>query len=159
MTIYIGAVSRHSPANWQLAKSAGLWGVTRARVSTARRVEAGDKFVIWLGGRGFGALCTVTDRSRSPRGVDEAPWDGGLYQWKQVVPFKVDAELDSPLWLPFDGDAQERTGLSKVWFRSSFQPLPDNKGTAIISLILSAKAEEEELARLAGAGVTARGGR
>lgn len=151
MGVFLGTVSRDSPQNWPLAKQVGLWGVTKRRAPAARRVETGDQIIIWLGGRGYGAVCHVTAPARSPKGAAEAPWEGGVYQWQFVVPFEVVIELDAPLWLPFNGDSQERTGLSKAQFRSSFQSLPDDKGAVIVALVQRAKKEAKHIDRSKGA--------
>src|SRR3981081_722557 len=99
VTHFLGPVSRQSPQNWDLAKQIGLWGITRARLSTARMVSQGDRLIIWLGGKGYVAECVLTGPSRSPRNLIEAPWEGGTYHWAAVVPFKIDFELSKPVWL------------------------------------------------------------
>lgn len=143
MNFFLGTVSRYSPQNWELAKGVGLWGVSASRVRTARATEEGDRLIIWLGGRGYVAVCLINGSSRSPRNATEAPWEGGTYQWAAVVPFSIELEVPDPVWLPFKGDRQEKTGFSKARFRSSFQRLPDTDGRSIVTLLRKRASEEQ----------------
>lgn len=49
----------------------------------------------------------------------------------------IEESVDGRLFIK--GDTQERTGLSKAQFRSSFQSIPDAKGAIIVTLIREAR--------------------
>lgn len=143
MAVFLGTVSRQSPGYWKLARDAGVWGVTSARAAAARRVEAGDSVIIWLGGRGYRALCTATAPCWSPKGPSEAPWEGGVYQWQHVVPFTVTAELGRPAMAPLQRRCPRADRPVESAVPSSFQSVPDEKGAAISSLSRQAKMREQ----------------
>lgn len=73
----------------------------------------------------------VTGPPVVPQTKDEAPWPGGLYQYGFVVPFRLVVEADGPVKLPFVGQTQEQTGISKAQLRRSVSLISDEAGAVI----------------------------
>jgi hypothetical protein len=138
MSWFVCTVSRNEPSNWEKCKSVGLWGLTRTRSG----VVPGDRFVAWIGGRGFIAEGEITGSARRPVDKTEAPWPGGTYRFSLVVPIRVQLEVKSPVFLPFDGQRQRETGISKAQLQSSLSLIPDVAGQRIAALLAERHAAE-----------------
>jgi hypothetical protein len=138
---YLCTVSRSNPDNWTLARDAGMWGLT-ARRHNLGLLKPGDHLVFWVGGRGYVGQGKVVGPPRAPRSTAEAPWPGGMYVFTTVIPMVVTKELKSPIFLPFDGDKQRDTNLSKGAFRRSLYKVPDDAAKAILNLMDQAPATE-----------------
>lgn len=139
---FLAPTSRDHPDNWDLVKIVELWGVGTSRGPTARSVREGDALLIWQAKLGYAAECRVTGPARVPQTWEEVPWEGGFYQYGYVIPITVVVELRYPVFLPFKGQTQEVTGLSKSGLRSSLNRLTQEMGRTI-STIIANQAERE----------------
>lgn len=141
MTWYLCTIGRTTPRNWDLCKEVGLYGLPGRR---RPRVQVGDHLLVWQGGKGYIAEAVVTGSVRSPSSQAEAPWPGGTYRFRYVIPIEVVLEVKSPLKLPFDGNEQSGTGFPKGKFQLSLSAIPD-KAAMYVSTALGEKQLDEVL--------------
>jgi hypothetical protein len=149
LTWFVCTISKTSPKNWDLCKVTGLYGVPGGSRLSRPSATEGDHLLIWQGGAGYIAQAVVTGLPRVPMSRAEAPWPGGTYRFRWVVPIKVDLELNSPLKLGFQGDRQRVTGFSKTMFLRSFTRVDDRAAVQVSEVLYASGAgDTEALARL-----------
>lgn len=137
MAWFLCSTSRSRPENWARCKDVKLWAVTTGSRSRAdRRVEIGDHLLFWIGGRGYSAYGVVTEPPRPPRDKSEAPWAGGIYAYRTVIPFEVQLEVARPLFLPFVKARQVETDFPSVLFQNGLSPLSDIDASRVVQHLL-----------------------
>ena len=76
---YILSISQRLLGNWEVCKEKRLFGIP-ARLGDALEVQPGDKFVLYLGGRGFKAHGEITSEAQEFSREAASPWlDGRGY--------------------------------------------------------------------------------
>ncbi|WP_149814740.1 hypothetical protein [Serinicoccus marinus] len=133
MSWFLCTIARTSVRNWDLCKEVGLWGVsTHAKKTKLARAREGDRLLVWQSGKGYIATAAVLGPTRPPASAAEAPWPEGLHRYGLVIPIAVDMELERPLYLRFEKNIQERTGLSSFQFRRGFVAVRDDAASAAL---------------------------
>lgn len=132
---YLCPISRKAPRNWPLACEAGMWGIMGRVGESIRTIKPGDHLVFWVGGRGYVGEGVVVEPPRAPRNRKEAPWPGGLGSFRNVIPMVVTKELESPIFLPFEGDKQRDTKLPKSAFQRSLYRMPNAASDVVLGLL------------------------
>ncbi|MGH8894162.1 MAG: hypothetical protein ACRDWY_12805 [Actinomycetes bacterium] len=134
---FLCSISRSQPRNWDLCKEVGLFAVTTAsRTGADRRVQVGDHLLFWVGGRGYTATGLVTGDPYKPRSRAEAPWPGGTYNFRTVIPFQVQHEPSKPLFWKFVNARQIETGFASVLFQMGMTDLSSQDATRIVAAML-----------------------
>jgi hypothetical protein len=134
---YLCSTSRSKPRNWELCKEVGLWAIgTSSRTRLDPRIEVGDHLLFWVGGRGYSAFGVVSELPRPPRDNLEAPWAGGVYAFRTVIPFKLQLEVKTPLWLRFERARQVETDFPSVLFQTGCSLLKDRDASKIVQRLL-----------------------
>lgn len=88
------SISARNLANYEVCKEHGLWGMSKNR-GLAQRVQPGDRFVVWIGGKGFTAHGTIESQVFPPEGDATAPWhDGRSYPLRFRI--RIDCEYEQP---------------------------------------------------------------
>lgn len=133
MAWFLCSTSRSQPRNWPLCKEVGLFAVTLTSQTKAdTRIDVGDRLLFWVGGRGYSATGVVTAKARRPRGRAEAPWPGGTYNYRAVIPFDLDFEASEPLFLPFVKARQTETGFASVLFQRGLTDISEADALRIV---------------------------
>ncbi len=141
MAWFLCSTSRSQPKNWPLCKEVGLFAVTlRSQTRADSRVDVGDHLLFWVGGKGYSATGVVTGKPRRPRGGAEAPWPGGTYNYRAVIPFDLDFETKTPLFLPFVKARQTETGFASVLFQRGLTDISEEDAKRIVGRMNDPKA-------------------
>lgn len=140
---FVCSISRLTRGNWDLCKEAGAYGLRGQRKRPT--VSPGDSLFLYIGGEGFKAYMTATGVPRIPKDNSEAPWEGGTYEYGLILPFEIQVEVKRPLCLPFNGQRQEATGVSKALLQQSFGAVSDEGAGVIIKALRERFAEEQAL--------------
>lgn len=144
MSWFVCTIGKSSQANWDLCKQAGSYGVPGRRGRP--RVQAEDRLLIWIAGRGFKAEAVVTGDAIVPQTTADAPWPGGLYRYGYVVPMRVVLEVRDPVIFPFVNGVQPETGVSTAQLQRSMALIPDS-GADRISVAIRERHIIEEASR------------
>lgn len=145
MAWWLGSISSKSAGNWDLCKAVQSYGVPGVGIH-ASSVRVDDRLMIWLGGKGYVASCTVTSAPRVPKDHAEAPWSGGLRRFSWVIPFRVDCEVEHGWKPPFTGSVQTVTGVTKNMLMMSFVPMLDRIADLVVEQLCGAPVEHSDLA-------------
>lgn len=114
-----------------------MWGVTTgSRSSADKRVRVGDHLLFWVGGRGYTGVGVVTGLPHPPKNKSEAPWPGGVYNFRSVLPFAIQHETTKPLFLPFQRARQTETDLSSIKFQHGLSDLAEPTAAMIVERLL-----------------------
>lgn len=143
MRWHLCTIGQAAPANWDLCKQVGLYGIPGSRFGRPR-AETGDHLLVWQGGAGYIAEAAVTGPARIPNSKKEAPWPGGIYRFEYVIPIEVVLEVKSPLKFPFVGNEQSGTSFPKGKFQRSFAPIDDEAAMYVSAALRERRAEETQ---------------
>lgn len=144
MAWFLCSVSRSQPRNWILCKESGLWGYTRG----IAHCDPQDHLLFWVGGRGYVGYGVVSGEPRKPNGKSEAPWPGGVYRFTSIIPFRLQVEVEEPVYLRFERQVQERTLFSTARFQQGFNAVSDGAAAAVAELLMVQHLKEAERVEL-----------
>lgn len=145
MSWFVCTIAKSSPGNWDLCKQASAYGVPGRRGRP--RVQAEDRLLVWLAGRGYVAEAVVTGPAKVPHTTAEAPWPGGIYRFGYIVPMQVVAEVREPINFPFVNGIQPDTGVSTSQLQRSLALVSDS-GAIKVSTAIRKKMMEETQAQV-----------
>lgn len=147
MSWFVCTIAKSSPRNWDLCKQARAYGVPGHRGRP--RVQAEDRLLIWLAGRGYVAEAVVTGPATVPQTTADAPWPGGIYRYGYIIPMRVVAEVQEPVTFPFVHGIQPETGISTSQLQRSLALVSDT-GAIKVSAALNKQMMEETQAQVLG---------
>ena len=147
MSWFVCTIGSGSPRNWEICKEIGAYGIPGR--GTARRPAArnDDRLLVWIGGKGFAAVARVIGDPKVLANRTEAPWPGGLQRWAYVLPLEVEVEVVNPLKLPFVGNRQPSTGITKSMLFRSFSRIEDAGADEVRRALVARAAEEAQPAQ------------
>ena len=142
LTWFVCTIARKSTRNWQLCKEVSAYGIPGKRKPA--QAAAGDCLLFWVGGRGFVGEGEVSGSPRVPANKIEAPWPGGTYQYGFIIPFELRIEVSKAVYLPFSGQIQDRTGISKTQLQRSFSIIGAGAGELVRDLLIERRDAESQ---------------
>jgi len=120
------SIASSSKINWKLCKDSLTWGlITTSQYASGDRARKDDSLLFWLAGTGYVGFGKVSEDTRPPKSILEAPWLGGQDRYGLVIPLSEIWEFNPPLLLKFNNRKQQLTQLDQSMFQRGFMPITD----------------------------------
>lgn len=138
-TWFICTISKEGFKNWEICKSVSAWGILRSgnRWPNLHQIKRGDHLIIYAASKGFIATAIVTGPMKRPSSSSDIPWNGGIYKYGGLVPFKIIAELKIPIKATFTKMTVDGTKIHTSRLQKGFSTISGTDGNYLYREILA----------------------